>query len=172
MKLTGASRRISAKDIGDFVAPVASYYKVLDAFVNNKRALNNRDVAKIVEMPQRTVRAQIATLKDNGLIKTTTCRCGNFPKYYLAKYKIKDPKRNIKRMALQDTTKYNSEVVLNAFKKHRNGLTNSDIVEMTGIRDRRVREETKLLKLKGMLTVKMCDCTHTVPFYYPTEILG
>ena len=171
MKLTGASKRISAKDIGDFVAPVTSYYKVLGTFVDNNRAMNTRDVAVSANISLRLARQQIAALRENGLVKTTTCRCGNFPAYYLAKYKVEDPKRNTTRLAQPDAAKRNSEVVIDVFKKHKSGLTNWEIAEMTGVRARRVREETQRLKQRGMLTMMSCDCTHKTPFYYPTKTL-
>ena len=172
MKLTGASKRISAKDIGDFVAPVTSYYKVLGTFVDNNRAMNTRDIAVFTNISLRLARQQIATLRESGLVKTTTCRCGHFPAYYLAKYKVEDPKRKTKVLAQPNAVKRNSEVVIDIFKKHRSGLTNWEIVEMTGMRSRRVREETQMLKQRGMITIKPCNCTHKTPFYYPTKTLA
>ena len=171
MKLEGASRRITAKDLTEDERPITSYYKVFMAFVDNNRAMNTRDVAVFTNISLRLARQQIAALRENGLVKTTTCRCGNFPAYYLAKYKIEDPKRNTDVLAQPDITKRNSEVVIDIFKKHRSGLTNWEIAEMTGVRARRVREETQRLKQRGMLSVKPCDCTHKTPFYYPTKTL-
>ena len=171
MKLEGASRLISAKDIGDFIAPVTSYYKVLGAFVDNNRAMNTRDIAVFTNISLRLARQQIATLRESGLVKTTTCRCGNFPAYYLAKYKVEDPKRNATRLAQPDVTKLNSEVVIDIFKKYRNGLSNWEISEMTGLHKRRVCEETSRLRQRGMVSTKPCDCTHKTPFYYPTKTL-
>ena len=172
MKLTGASRRISAKDIGGFVAPVTSYYKVLGTFVDNNRAMNTRDVAVFTNISLRLARQQIATLRESGLVKTTTCRCGNFPAYYLAKYKVEDPKRNTDVLTQPDATKRNSDVVIDIFKKHKSGLTNWEIAEMTGMRSRRVREETQRLKQRGMISIITCDCTHKTPFYYPAKTLA
>ena len=169
MKLEGASRLISAKDIGDFITPTTSYYKVLGAFVDNNRAMNTRDVAVFTNISLRLARQQIATLRESGLVKTTTCRCGHFPAYYLAKYKVEDPKRKTKVLAQPNAVKRNSEVVIDIFKKHKSGLTNWEIAEMTGVRPRRVREETQRLKQRGMLSVKPCDCTHKTPFYYPAK---
>ena len=62
--------------------------------------------------------------------------------------------------------KYNSDLVLEALQTHKkDGLSNWEIAELTGVKVRRVREETQKLKQQGILKEKSCRCMRT-PIYY------
>ena len=119
----GAEKRINRRDIGESTPPITSYYKVLKVFVDNKFAMENNMIAKLALVSERLAREQRRILQDRGLLSKTTCRCGNFPMYHLAKYKVKSLKRIIKKVSQPDMKICNSEVVINIFKKYRGGLT-------------------------------------------------
>ena len=61
--------------------------------------------------------------------------------------------------------KTNYTKVVEALRKHKDGLTNKEIGLMTGILERRVREATQRLKNENMLKEKSCRCGRT-PIYY------
>ena len=165
----GAEKRISSKDIGNPSPFVASYYKVFRVFEENKVAMENRMISKLSGVSARLTREQRRILLERGLIIKTTCRCGNFPMYYLSKYKVKSPKRIIKTTSQPDKNKRNSEIVINIFKKYKTGLTKWEVAQLTGVKSRRVNEEIQHLKQRGMITEKPCNCSHKTPFYYPVK---
>ena len=62
--------------------------------------------------------------------------------------------------------KFNADLVLEVLQSHRkNGLSNCEIHQKSGVPLRRVREETQKLKEQGVLTEKQCRC-HRTPIYH------
>ena len=62
--------------------------------------------------------------------------------------------------------KYNADLILEILQKHKkDGVTNAEIAKASGVKLRRVREETQKLKQQGVLKEKTCRCTRT-PIYY------
>ena len=165
----GAEKRINKKDIGNSTPFVASYYKVFRVFEENKIAMENRTIAMLAGISERLAREQRRLLLDRGIITRINCRCGYYPMYHLAEYKIKSKKINFKKIPLPDKNIRNEEAVINAFKKYKKGITNDEIARVTGVKPRRVREETQKLKARGMLKSELCECSHKTPFYCPTQ---
>ena len=61
---------------------------------------------------------------------------------------------------------FNADRVLEALQKYKkDGLSNVEIHQKSGVPLRRVREETQKLKEQGVLTEKQCRCQRT-PIYH------
>lgn len=165
----GAEKRINKKDIGNSTPFVASYYKVFRVFEENKIAMENRTIAKLAGITERLAREQRRLLLDRGIITRIKCRCGNYPMYHLTEYNIKSKNRSLKQLSLPDKRILNEDAVIGAFKKYKKGITNDEVARVTGVKPRRVREETQKLKARGMLKEESCECSHKTPFYYPTQ---
>lgn len=165
----GAEKRINKKDVGNQSPFITSYYKVFKVFVDNKTAMENRMIARLSGVSDRLAREQRRLLLDEGIIERIGCRCGNYPMYHLARYDIKSNNRDLKAMHLPNKNILNEDAVIGAFKKYKDGITNDEIARVTGVKPRRVREETQKLKARGMLKEKPCECSHKTPFYYPVK---
>ena len=75
-------------------------------------------------------------------------------------------KKIIMEIPEEKPIKFNADLVREALEKHKkDGLSNWEITELTGVRPRRVREETQKLKQLGLLKEKLCRCKRT-PLYY------
>ena len=165
----GAEKRINRKDIGNPSPFMPSYYKVFNVFEENKIAMENKTIARLAGISERLAREQRRLLLDRGIITRINCRCGYYPMYHLTGYKIKSKKRNLKEISLPDKNIRNEEAVINAFKKYKKGITNDEVARVTGVKPRRVREETQKLKARGLIKSELCECSHKTPFYYPTQ---
>jgi len=55
--------------------------------------------------------------------------------------------------------------VFETIMKSKDGCTNTELVRITGIKQRRVREATQSLQMEKMIVAKYCRCNHT-PIYY------
>ena len=75
-------------------------------------------------------------------------------------------KKIIMEIPKEEPIKFNADLVLETLQTHKkNGLSNAEISKTSGVKLRRVREETQKLKNKGLLTEKLCRCRRT-PIYY------
>ena len=151
------------------VPEMRSYDKVFNVFKANKISMENKLIAKLAGITERLAREQRRLLLDEGILKKITCRCGYYPMYHLAEYKIKSKNRTLKKISQPNKKILNSEAVINVFKKYKNGITNEEIAEVSGVSPRRVREETQKLKARGMLKEEPCECSHKTPFLIPTK---
>jgi len=62
--------------------------------------------------------------------------------------------------------KFNADLVLEVLQSHKkNGLSNVEIHQKSGVALRRCREETQKLKEQGVLVEKQCRCQRT-PIYH------
>jgi len=75
-------------------------------------------------------------------------------------------KKVIMEIPKEEPIKFNADLVFEVLKKHKaDGLSNVEIAEASGVKLRRVREETQQLKQQGLLIQRLCRCGRT-PFYY------
>ena len=75
-------------------------------------------------------------------------------------------KKIIMEIPKEEPIKFNADLVLEILQKHKkDGLSNWEISQKSGVKVRRVREETQKLKQQGLLTEKECRC-HRTPIYY------
>ena len=148
---------------------ICSYDKVFNVFKANKISMENKLIAKLAGISERLAREQRRLLLDRGFITRIECRCGYYPMYHLAGYKIKSKKIKFKKISQPNKKILNAEAVINVFKKYKKGITNDEIAQVSGVNPRRVREETQKLKARGMLKEEPCECSHRTPFLIPTK---
>ena len=75
-------------------------------------------------------------------------------------------KKIIMEIPEEKPIKFNADLIREVLEKHKkDGLSNWEIAKLTGVRPRRVREETQNLKTLGLLKEKPCRCKRT-PLYY------